>query len=82
MAAGRQDSAGYNGRLEKEVQDGDGDGAAGASVALLGRGTGAENGRQEGGIYHPTRKMIPCLNNPSFAYQKVIYVDKIARSYV
>ena len=44
MAAGRQDSVGYGGRLE-EVQDGDGNSTAGSSIALKGRTIGARDGR-------------------------------------
>ena len=34
MAAGRQDSVGYGGRLE-EVQDGDGNSTAGSSIFIM-----------------------------------------------
>lgn len=44
VAAGRQDSVGYGGRLE-EVQDGDGNSTAGSSIALKGRTIGARDGR-------------------------------------
>ena len=82
MAAGRQDSAGYGGRLEEEVQNGHGNSTAGSSIALQGRVTGAGNGRSEGGIYHSAGGRIPRLNKTSFACRKLIYVDEIARSYV
>ena len=61
MAAGRQDSAGYGGRLEEEVQNGHGNSAAGSSIALQGGGTGAGNGRSEGGIYHSAGGIMPRL---------------------